>query len=215
MAGRLPRRPADLRREKGAACCTRPPIYLFTQKFLQRAAVVGGFIFIPILFAVTSVGPVVRKHGSGFGIDKAKKDGPMSYDDQNVFAKILRRELPAAIVYEDERTAAFMDIMPRSDGHCLVIPKAPARNLLDCDEADLAACMAVVKKLSAAVMKAFDAEGITLLQANESAAGQEVFHLHFHIIPRHAGEKLKPPASEMEKPDVLMTNADRIIAAME
>ena len=139
----------------------------------------------------------------------------MSYDDQNVFAKILRRELPAAIIYEDERTAAFMDIMPRADGHCLVIPKAAARNLLDCDEADLAACMAVVKKLSAAVMKAFDAGGITLLQANEAPAGQEVFHLHFHIIPRHEGEKLKPPAGEMEKPDILMANADKIRAAMD
>ncbi len=139
----------------------------------------------------------------------------MSYDDQNIFAKILRRELPAAIVYEDERTAAFMDIMPRSPGHCLVIPKAHARNLLDCDEADLAACMAVVKKLSGAAMRAFGADGVTLLQANESAAGQEVFHLHFHIIPRHDGEKLKPPAGEMESPDVLMANADKIRAAME
>ena len=137
-----------------------------------------------------------------------------TYDTENVFAKILREELPCHKLYEDDKTLAIMDIMPRCDGHCLVIPKAPARNLLDCDEADLAACMAVVKKLSAAVMKAFDADGVTLLQANESAAGQEVFHLHFHIIPRHQGEKLKPPASEMEKPDVLMANADRIRAAM-
>lgn len=139
----------------------------------------------------------------------------MIYDDQNVFAKILRGELPAARVYEDDKVVAFMDIMPRAPGHCLVIPRAPARNLLDCDDADLAACMAVAKRVAAAAMKAFGAEGITLTQANEQAGGQEVFHLHFHIIPRMAGQRLNPPASEMEKPDVLMANADKIRAAME
>ena len=138
----------------------------------------------------------------------------MSYDDQNVFAKILRGELPCAKVHEDDRTLAFMDIMPRAEGHCLVIPKAPARNLLDCDEADLAACIAMAKRLSSAVMKAFGVGGVTLLQANEAAAGQEVFHLHFHVIPRTDGEKLKPPASEMEKPEVLAVNAAKIRAAL-
>lgn len=138
----------------------------------------------------------------------------MSYDDQNVFAKILRGELPAAKIHEDERTLAFMDIMPRAPGHCLVIPKAPARNLLDCDEADLAACVAVAKKLSAAVMAAFGVGGVTLLQASEAAAGQEVFHLHFHVIPRTEGVKLRPPATEMEKPEVLTANAEKIRAAM-
>lgn len=138
----------------------------------------------------------------------------MSYDDQNVFAKILRGELPCAKVHEDDRTLAFMDIMPRAEGHCLVIPKAPARNLLDCDEADLAACIAMAKRLSSAVMKAFGVGGVTLLQANEAAAGQEVFHLHFHVIPRTDGEKLKPPASEMEKPEVLAVNAEKIRAAL-
>lgn len=138
----------------------------------------------------------------------------MSYDDQNVFARILRGELPCAKVHEDDRTLAFMDIMPRAEGHCLVIPKAPARNLLDCDDADLAACIAAAKRLSAAVMKAFGVGGVTLLQANEPAAGQEVFHLHFHVIPRTAGESLKPPASEMEAPEVLMANAEKIKAAL-
>ena len=138
----------------------------------------------------------------------------MSYDDQNVFAKILRGELPCAKICEDDRVLAFMDIMPRSPGHCLVIPKAPARNLLDCDEADLASCIAVAKRLSGAVMRAFGVGGVTLLQANEAAAGQGVFHLHFHVIPRTEGEKLRPPASEMEKPEVLQANAERIRAAL-
>ena len=138
----------------------------------------------------------------------------MSYDDQNIFAKILRGDLPCAKIHEDDRTLAFMDIMPRSPGHCLVIPKAPARNLLDCDQADLAACIAVAKKLSAAVMRAFGVGGVTLLQANEPAAGQEVFHLHFHIIPRSDGEQLRPPASEMESVEVLMANAEKIRAAL-
>ena len=138
----------------------------------------------------------------------------MSYDDQNVFAKILRGELPAAKIYEDDKILAFMDIMPRAPGHCLVIPKAPARNILDCPEEDLAACMEVAKRLAGAVMQAFGVGGVTLLQANEAAAGQEVFHLHFHLIPRAEGEKLRPPASEMEKPEVLMANAEKIQAAL-
>ena len=138
----------------------------------------------------------------------------MSYDNDNVFAKILRGEIPSARVYEDENVLAFMDIMPRAAGHCLVIPKAPVRNLLDCDDGDLAACIAVARKLSRAVMKAFGVGGVTILQANEAAAGQEVFHLHFHIIPRTDGEKLKPPASEMENPEVLAANAEKIRAAL-
>ena len=138
----------------------------------------------------------------------------MSYDDQNVFAKILRGELPAALVYDDDKVVALMDIAPRAPGHCLVIPRAPARNLLDCSDEDLAACMAVAKRVANAVMKAFGADGVSLTQANEKAGGQEVFHLHFHIIPRVEGERLRPPASEMEKPDVLMANADKIRAAM-
>ena len=138
----------------------------------------------------------------------------MSYDDQNVFAKILRGELPAAKIYEDDKILAFMDIMPRAPGHCLVIPKAPARNILDCPEEDLAACLAVAKRLAGAVMQAFGVTGVTLLQANEAAAGQEVFHQHFHLIPRAEGEKLRPPASEMEKPEVLMANAEKVRAAL-
>ena len=111
----------------------------------------------------------------------------MSYDDSNVFAKILRGELPAHKVYEDEQTLAFMDIMPRGKGHTLVIPKTPARNILDATPEQLAACMATVQRIARAVMKAFDAPGVTIQQFNESAGGQVVFHLHFHVLPRWEG----------------------------
>lgn len=138
----------------------------------------------------------------------------MAYDSDNVFARILRGELPSVRVAEDDATVALMDIMPRADGHVLVIPKKPARNLLDADPADLAACMATVQRVARAVMAAFGAEGITLLQASETAAGQEVFHLHFHVLPRHAGQKLGPPASQMAPPEILKANAEKIRAAL-
>src|SRR5215207_3895729 len=118
-----------------------------------------------------------------------------SYDPQNIFAKILRGELPCHKVYEDERALAFLDIMPRAPGHTLVLPKAPARNLLDVDTADLAHVMAAAQKIARASMKAFGAEGVTIQQFNESAGGQVVFHLHVHVIPRKANEPMKPPAS--------------------
>ena len=139
----------------------------------------------------------------------------MAYDDNNVFARILRGELPSARVYEDDETLAFMDIMPRTDGHVLVIPKAPSRNLLDAEPAALAACMATAQKLGHAVMAAFGAQGVTLLQASEAAAGQEVYHLHFHVLPRYAGQKLGPPASQMAEPEVLKANAEKIVAALD
>ncbi|HEY5830817.1 MAG TPA: HIT family protein [Hyphomicrobiaceae bacterium] len=138
----------------------------------------------------------------------------MGYDNNNVFAKILRGELPAQKVYEDAETLAFMDIMPRCDGHMLVIPKTPARNMLDASPAQLAACMATVQKVAAAAMKAFGAGGITLQQFNEPAGGQIVFHLHFHVLPRMEGVSLGPPASKMEKPEALAANAERIRKAL-
>ncbi|HEX5599492.1 MAG TPA: HIT family protein, partial [Hyphomicrobiaceae bacterium] len=116
----------------------------------------------------------------------------MTYDNNNVFAKILRGELPAHKVYEDEHTLAFMDIMPRTKGHTLVIPKTPARNILDATPEQLAACMATVQRVARAVMKAFDAPGVTIQQFNESAGGQVVFHLHFHVLPRWEGVPLAP-----------------------
>jgi histidine triad (HIT) family protein len=136
------------------------------------------------------------------------------YDENNVFAKILRGELPAHKLYEDEHTFAFMDIMPRGKGHCLVIPKAPARNILDVAPDSLAHVAATTQKLARAVVRAFDADGVTVQQFNESAGGQVVFHLHVHIIPRFEGVPLSPPTTEMEKPDVLARNAELIIGAL-
>ena len=138
----------------------------------------------------------------------------MAYDTNNVFAKILRGELPSHKVYEDAETLALMDIMPRCEGHSLVIPKGPVRNLLDASPAQLAACLKTVQKVAAAAVKAFDADGLTLLQANEAAGGQVVFHLHFHIMPRWEGKSLGPAASKMEKPEVLAANAEKIKKAL-
>ncbi len=138
----------------------------------------------------------------------------MAYDANNVFAKILRGELPAHKVFEDADTLAFMDIMPRCEGHTLVIPKAPVRNLLDASPTQLAACMKTIQKVAAAVMKAFDGDGLTLQQANEAAGGQVVFHLHFHLMPRWEGKSLGPAATKMEKPETLAANAEKIRKAL-
>lgn len=132
------------------------------------------------------------------------------YDDQNVFAKILRGELPSQSVYEDDKTFAIMDIMPRGDGHVLVIPKAPSRNIMDIAEDDLNAVMATVQKLARAVMKAFDADGTTIQQFSESAGGQVVFHTHVHVIPRFEGVKLRPHTGEMADGEVLAAHAQKI-----
>ena len=138
----------------------------------------------------------------------------MSYDDTNVFAKILRGELPSHKIYEDADTFAFMDIMPRGDGHCLVIPRAPSRNILDADPTTLATLVASVQKVSRAAVKAFSADGITVQQFNEPASGQVVFHLHFHVIPRFEGVALRPHTGQMEKPEILAANAEKIRAAL-
>lgn len=137
-----------------------------------------------------------------------------AYDPDNVFAKILRGDMPAHKVYEDADTFAFMDIMPRGDGHCLVIPKKPSRNILDVDAESLAAVMATTQKLARAVMKAFSADGVTVQQFNEAAGGQVVFHLHVHIIPRFDGVSLKPHTGQMEDQAVLAANAETIRAAL-
>ncbi len=138
----------------------------------------------------------------------------MTYDTTNVFAKILRGELPAHKVYEDADTLAFMDIMPRCDGHALVIPKTPARNVLDASPAQLAACLTTVQKIARAQMKAFGADGITIQQFNEAAGGQVVFHLHYHVMPRHEGVALKPHTGKMEDQAVLSANAAKLAAAL-
>ncbi|MGD9802161.1 MAG: HIT family protein [Hyphomicrobiaceae bacterium] len=139
----------------------------------------------------------------------------MSYDETNIFARILRGELPAHKVYENADTLAFMDIMPRCEGHALVIPKTPARTILDANPAQLAACLATVQKIARAQIKAFGAQGITIQQFNEPAGGQVVFHLHFHVLPRWDGQPLKPHTGQMEKPDVLAAAAAKLKAALE
>lgn len=138
-----------------------------------------------------------------------------AYDNDNIFAKILRGEMPCFKVYEDEKTLAFLDIMPRSPGHTLVIPKAPARNIFDIASDDFAAVARTTQKISVAVKKAFTADGITLGQANERAGGQVVFHLHMHVMPRHDGVPLRPAASQREDMKVLEEHAARIVAALK
>lgn len=138
----------------------------------------------------------------------------MTYDTSNVFAKILRGELPAHKVHEDALTLAFMDIMPRCQGHALVIPKAQARNVLDAPPEALAACLATVQRIARAQLKAFGADGITIQQFNEAAGGQVVFHLHFHVLPRWTGVKLGPHTATMAKPEVLAADAAKLKAAL-
>lgn len=137
----------------------------------------------------------------------------MTYDPDNIFAKILRDEIPSIRVFEDDATLVFMDIMPRSPGHILVIPKTPACNILDASSEQMLAVMGTVQKLSHAVMKAFNAQGVTIQQFNEAAGGQEVFHLHVHILPRHQDVRLNPPGV-MGDMDELQANAAKIRAAL-
>ena len=137
----------------------------------------------------------------------------MSYDSDNIFARILRGELPSERVHEDEFTVVIMDIMPRADGHVLVLPKEPARTVLDASPEALAACMTSLQKVGRALMSAFSADGLTMQQFNETAGGQEVFHLHFHLLPRHAGVGMRRPGT-MADAEVLKRHADRIRAAL-
>ncbi|WP_109312030.1 HIT family protein [Ruegeria sp. AU67] len=136
-----------------------------------------------------------------------------AYDPENIFAKILRAEIPSSRVYEDDDTVAFMDIMPRADGHLLVIPKTSCRNILDATPAQLAAVTATVQKMAKAVVAAFDADGVTIQQFNEAAGGQEVFHLHFHILPRHDGVAVRAPGT-MGDFDLIAQHAEKIKAAL-
>jgi histidine triad (HIT) family protein len=138
----------------------------------------------------------------------------MSYDSNNIFAKILRGEAPAYKVYETEHALAFMDVMPQVPGHTLVIPKDSAENLFEADPVILAATIGVVRTVATAVKQAFEAPGIMIAQLNGPAAGQTVFHLHFHIMPRFEGLEFKLHAREMEKSEVLAAHAERVRAAL-
>jgi histidine triad (HIT) family protein len=132
------------------------------------------------------------------------------YDQNNIFAKILRGELPCHKVYETEKALAFMDIMPRGDGHVLVIPKVEARNILDVQPDDFADLARAVQVVAKGVKEAFDADGLTIQQFNESAGGQVVFHIHVHVIPRFEGVPLKPHTGQMEDPEKLARSAEKI-----
>lgn len=137
------------------------------------------------------------------------------YDPDNIFGKILRGEIPAHKVYEDEHSLAFMDVMPQGEGHTLVIPKAPSRGLLDAEPEALAALIASVQRVARAVKAAFAADGLTVFQYNEPAGGQTVFHLHVHIVPRREGVPLKRHEGGMADNAVLAAHAERIRAALE
>ena len=138
-----------------------------------------------------------------------------TYDPDNIFAKILRGEAPCVKVYEDELALAFMDVMPRADGHTLDRSQGPARALcLDIDPHDLARFMPAVQKVGRAVMAGMKAEGLSVQQFNETAGGQVVFHLHFHLLPRWSGVALRPPGGPFQNAEALRPHADKIIAAL-
>lgn len=138
----------------------------------------------------------------------------MSYDTNNIFARILRGEIPSYKVYEDADALCFMDVMPQSPGHALVVPKAPSRNLLDADPSVLAKILPLVQKIAVASKAAFAADGITVMQFNEPAGGQTVFHLHYHVVPRFDGHPLKSHTGKMEDGVVLAANAEKLKAAL-
>lgn len=138
----------------------------------------------------------------------------MAYDPSNIFARILRGEIPCHKVYEDDATIAFMDIMPQADGHTLVVPKAQGENIFDLPEEALIATIRTTRRIAAAVRKAFDPPGIMIAQLNGPAAGQSVFHLHMHVVPRYKGKELLMPAGEMADGETLAAHAERIRACL-
>jgi histidine triad (HIT) family protein len=137
-----------------------------------------------------------------------------AYDPNNIFAKIIRGEIPCEKVFEDDEVLAFMDVMPQAEGHVLAIPKKGLRNILDTPPEVLTALILRVQKLARAVKAGMGAEGITLNQFNEPAGGQSVYHIHFHIIPRWEGVPLRPHSGKMADPAVLKAHADKIRAAL-
>ena len=138
-----------------------------------------------------------------------------AYDDGNIFARILRGEISSARVFEDDVALAFMDVMPQVEGHVLVVPRAPARNLLDVAPETLAAFMLRVQRVGKAAVTALKADGLTLHQYSEAAGGQAVFHLHVHLLPRHHGVPIRPPGGPMAEPETLARIAARIRSALD
>ena len=139
----------------------------------------------------------------------------MAYDPDNIFAKILRGEASAHVVLDEEHCMAFMDLMPQSPGHTLIIPREPAENILDLSAEGLAHLAATTQRVAKAVKAAFDPAGLMIAQLNGVDAGQTVFHIHFHVIPRYAGEGLTFHARSMADADELAANAARIRAVLE
>ena len=139
----------------------------------------------------------------------------MAYDRNNIFARILRDEIPSHRVYEDDVTLAFMDVMPQADGHTLVIPKVAAEGILDVPPEALSALALTTQRVARAVKKAFEAPGILIAQLNGRAAGQSVFHIHFHVLPRSEGLELRFHARDMADPRLLGEHAARIRAALD
>ena len=138
-----------------------------------------------------------------------------TYDTNNIFAKILRGEIPCFKVYENDHVLAFLDIMPRAPGHTLVIPKAPARNLLDITEEDFVHVARATRLIARAAMPVFNADGMMIVQFSEPASGQEVYHLHMHVIPRFEGVALLPPATVKADMNVLGEHAAKLAAALK
>ena len=139
----------------------------------------------------------------------------MAYDPNNIFAKILRGEVPSHRVYEDDDTVAILDVMPQSDGHTLIIPKAAAESLFDLDVGVAEAVMRTGQRLALAVRQAFHPDGVTLMQFNGAEAGQTVFHFHLHVIPRYAGQPLRSHGRGFADPAVLAEQAMRLKAALD
>jgi len=136
------------------------------------------------------------------------------YDDSNIFAKIIRGEIPAFKVFEDERAVAFMDAMPQSDGHTLVVPKTPARNFFDIEPAVLAELIKTTQHVARGVQKAFSPGGMRIVQFNEGVAGQTVFHIHFHIVPCYEGVALRTHNRDWADKALLAQHAERIRQAL-
>jgi histidine triad (HIT) family protein len=137
-----------------------------------------------------------------------------AYDPDNIFAKILRGEIPSETVYEDEHTLVIMDIMPRTTGHALVLPKAPSRNILDIAPDDLSACLSTVQKVARAARDAFGADGLTIQHFVEPPGGQMVFHTHWHVLPRFEGVPLRPHSGEKAPEEEIKANAEKLRTAL-
>jgi histidine triad (HIT) family protein len=138
----------------------------------------------------------------------------MTYDANNIFAKILRGEIPCHKIYENEHVLAFMDVMPQVEGHCLIVPKIPSRGLLDAEPAVLAHVMEATQKVARAAVKGMEADGFQIRQYNEPAAGQTVFHLHVHVLPVKSGDTIRPHSGKMAEHAVLAAQALRIKNAL-